>query len=165
MTKDQAECFIDATCKTLGGMLHTKVEPTEVSQEDAVSAGFDVSGIVGLSGQLHGAVVLSQSESVARRAVGRILGVGEMPTLDQDVADGIGEMVNVIVGAAKRGLADHGIQSCTASLPTVILGAQHRVFRLRDVHCRAATFESEIGTFMLQVYVRSQGDAPTGKPL
>ena len=39
-----------------------------------------------------------------------------------------------------------------AALP-VILGAQHRVFRLREVECAATRFESDVGSFTLQLFL------------
>jgi chemotaxis protein CheX len=121
-----------------------------------VEAGWDVSGVIGLSrlGVEHlgrGSLVLSFPEHVAREAVGRILGTEAFPVLDQDVADGIGELVNVIAGRAKQGLDRAGIDGCRTSLPNVILGSQHRVFHMRNARRLAARFSSEIGTFLLQV--------------
>ena len=81
------------------------------------------------------------------------MGTEAFPVLDQDVADGIGELVNVIAGHAKRGLDRAGISECHTTLPNVILGSQHRVFHQRSAERLAAEFSSEIGTFLLQVLV------------
>ena len=63
--------------------------------------------------------------------------------------------MNVVAGRAKRGLAKLGLENCMTSLPTVILGSQHQVFRLRNVDCHSAELTSPIGDMLLQVFVSS----------
>jgi chemotaxis protein CheX len=162
--------FVEAACTTFETMLGVPVHADDYHSGTGVTSGYDVSGIVGLSNLgdsdiKHGSFVLSFPEEVARRAVGRILGMEELPTLDQDVADGIGEMVNVIAGLAKRGLARIGIPDCHTSLPNVILGSKHRVFHRRDARCSAARFSSEIGSFLLQILlsVPIDKEEPSGR--
>lgn len=156
--------FVEAVQATFRTMMNVQAEATDVVQGKSIVSGYDVSGIVGIVGESEGAVVLSFEEAVARRVVGCMLGTSEVPTLDQDVADGIGELANVIVGYAKRGLVETCVGSITASLPTVILGAQHRIFRLRDVECVVARFTSEIGCFLLQVHLRESDRGLTSAP-
>ncbi len=157
MRDAKLNAFVEAACATFQTMLGVKVTADDYHRGTGVTTGYDVSGIVGLSklGEAalgkQGSFVLSFPEDVARRTVGRILGLEELPLLDQDVADGIGELVNVIAGLAKRGLARIGIRECRTSLPNVILGSQHRVFHQRDAQCFAAHFSSEIGSFLLQI--------------
>lgn len=165
MTQFGMEPFIDATRRTFKVMLGMDVEAHEVSQGKGISTGYDVSGIVSLdrlgSDDLCGSVVLSFSEEVARRAVGRVFGEEGPVPLDQDAADAVGEIINVVAGGAKRGLAKLGIEGCRASLPTVILGTQHRVFRMRDVDSYVAGFSSDIGEFVLQVFIGHEETADT----
>ena len=156
MNNPKLSAFVEATCMTFETMLGVQVVPGSFEAGTGVTTGYDVSGIVGLSNlddtvERHASLVLSFPEDVARRAVGRILGIEELPILDQDVADGIGELVNVIAGLAKRGLARIGIHECHATLPNVILGCKHRVFHQRDAQRFAAQFTSEIGAFLLQI--------------
>ncbi|MHC4549580.1 MAG: chemotaxis protein CheX [Planctomycetota bacterium] len=172
MRDAKLNAFVEAACATFETMLGIEVSADDYHRGTGVTTGYDVSGIVGLSnlGETvsanQGSFVLSFPEVVARRAVGRILGLQELPTLDQDVADGIGELVNVIAGLAKRGLAKIGIRECRTSLPNVILGSQHRVFHQRDAHCFAAHFSSEIGSFLLQILLLAPIDReeePSGR--
>jgi len=156
------EPFIEATRRTFEVMLGMDVKTEEVSRGKGVAANFDVSGIVSLDrmgeANVCGSVVLSFSEDVARRAVGRVFGEEGPATLDQDAADAVGELINVVAGGAKRGLAKMGIDGCRVSLPTVILGAQHRVFRMRDVDSYLAGFSSDIGEFVLQVFLGKEDE-------
>jgi len=170
MNDPKLSAFVEAACTTFETMLGVRVTPGAFERGTGVTTGYDVSGIVGLSNLdhhhgRHASLVLSFPEDVARRAVGRILGLEELPLLDQDVADGIGELVNVIAGLAKRGLARVGICECHATLPNVILGCKHRVFHQRDAQRFAACFTSEIGSFLLQILLLipiDKKDIPSG---
>lgn len=148
------DSFVQATHRAFEKLVHVTPTSVEVSTERGLVARHDVSAIIGLSGEEDGTVVISFPEDVARRAVGRILGQDEMKEVDQDVADGVGELVNVVAGSAKRGLAARGLGRFSFSLPTVILGAKHRVLHAGDIECLVACFATEIGPFSLQVCLR-----------
>ena len=157
MNDPKLMAFVDAAKTTFQTMLGIEAKPGAFERGHGVTAGYDVSGIVGLAnfegggGERQASFVLSFPEAVARRAVGRILGLDALPVLDQEVADGIGELASVIAGLAKRGLARAGIHDCRTTVPNVILGCQHRVFHQRDAERYAAPFETEIGGFLLQL--------------
>jgi len=127
----------------------------EVVSGRGAEAGYDVSVVIDLAGLGSrvgpAALVLSFPADVARGAVGAVLGADAAPELDADVADGIGEIANIVAGAAKPELAALGIDGCDVSLPTVVLGAQHHVFRRRDARCCAVRFRSGVGPFLLQL--------------
>mgnify|MGYP002624902863 CR=1 FL=1 len=83
----------------------------------------EISGIIGLSGEAVGAVVLSMARSVALEATAAML--GEMPPdLDEDVVDAVGELTNMIAGNAKAKLEELRV---SISLPSVIIGLNHSV--------------------------------------
>lgn len=170
MNEAQLQAFIEATRTTFETMLGVEVTPGPVETGRGAAGGNDVSGIIGLSrfAEADGSMVLSFREDVARRVVGWILGADEeLPVMDQDVADGIGELVNVVAGCAKEGLAGAGVADCRTSLPSVILGSQHRVFHRRNVTRYAVGFTSEVGEFVLQVLLtkasRVAADAEQGE--
>ncbi len=159
MTPEQTTAFVKATEQAFRQMMGVEITRTDTEDEDQpwIEKGFDVSAIIGLSdlsGDVGLSVVMSFPESVARKAVSRILGIDDLPTIDEDVADGVGELVNVLAGVAKKGLGDLINSDWTLTLPTVVLGSQHRIFRMRDVTCHSVRFSSEIGEFLLQVLLR-----------
>ena len=168
MKKAQLKAFVEAARVTFETMLDAEVRPGAVERGHGAVPGYDVSGIVGLS-QLagrDGSIVLSFPEDVARQVVGRVLGADDPPlVLDQDVADGIGEIVNVVAGNAKVGLARAGVLDCMTTLPSVILGSQHRIFHQRDADCWAVTMDSDVGEFVLQVLLTAPvlKDAPRAR--
>ena len=110
----------------------------------------DVSAIIGLAGETQGAVVLSFSHDTAVRAVSRMEGT-EHRFLGAEVIDGVGEMVNIIAGNAKRDLLDFRIQ---ISLPGVITGNDYRINWPAAVPVITIPFRSEIGRFSVNVSLK-----------
>ncbi|MGD0518751.1 MAG: chemotaxis protein CheX [Thermoguttaceae bacterium] len=81
----------------------------------------EISGIIGLSGKAKGMVVLSLSREAALSVAGIMLD-SQPQEINSDVADAVGELTNMIAGAAKAKL-DH--LEMNLSLPTVITGKTH----------------------------------------
>ena len=85
---------------------------------------WDISGIIGLTGEAAGAVAISMKVNTAAR-ITALLTNEPHKTLDDDVIDAMGEIINIIAGNAKKNLED--TFRLTISLPTVIKGAAHTV--------------------------------------
>ncbi len=67
-----------------------------------------------------------------------------------DFADAVGELGNMVAGAAKKEL---GYQA-SIGIPSVIVGTGHHIARLKDVPCLVVPCESEHGTFAVEVSIR-----------
>ena len=107
----------------------------------------DYIAIIGLSGTVRGAVALLLPTETAHAVVGRML-MTDQPQDDADVSDAIGEIVNMIAGAAKAQLEGHCV---SISVPTVVRGKQSMVDYPRGSVTVAIPFDSELGTFSLNV--------------
>jgi chemotaxis protein CheX len=112
----------------------------------------EISGVIGLSGKAIGTVVLSLGEPVALKVTAAMLGE-EPPELNGDVSDTIGELTNMIAGSAKAQL-EHLAMS--VSLPSVIMGRNHRVAFPGDIKPVAIPFESQWGPICVEVGLREQ---------
>jgi chemotaxis protein CheX len=110
----------------------------------------EISGVIGLSGKAIGTVVLSLGETVALKVTAAMLGE-EPPEMNGDVVDTIGELTNMIAGSAKAQL-EH--LEMSVSLPSVIMGRNHRVAFPGDIHPIAIPFESEWGPVCVEVGLR-----------
>jgi chemotaxis protein CheX len=88
------------------------------------SLGFDqdISAVIGLSGDIRGAVVVAMRKSFAIRVTDTLVGTAHTD-LDDDVVDAIGEIVNIIAGNIKNEVP--GGEKIVISLPTVIKGSEH----------------------------------------
>ncbi|MDR2073345.1 MAG: chemotaxis protein CheX [Spirochaetaceae bacterium] len=133
---------------------------TEISAERpyflAKEAGTDgdISGIIGLSGEARGAVVIGMNEPLAIRITDILTGT-KHSSIDDEVVDAVGELVNIIAGNAKKGLEEDF--RLVISLPSIVLGQNHQVKWPQDqarVICIPFTiFESDV--FTLSVAIES----------
>jgi len=83
----------------------------------------DISAVIGLSGAVRGAVVISMQKKFALRITDTLVGT-QHDDLDGDVVDAIGEIVNIIAGNIKQHV--EGGERIVISLPTVVKGRDHR---------------------------------------
>jgi len=85
---------------------------------------WDVSGLIGLSGEAHGAVAISLKEETAFRLTNILTGK-EYTTVDKEVTDMLGEVVNIIAGNVKNVFEKkHRIK---ISMPSIIKGKAHSI--------------------------------------
>jgi len=132
--------------KTMVNMEMT-VERPYVKTDGTTS--YDVSGIIGFSGQIQGSVIVSFAVAAAKKIVATFAGM-EMEPGTPDFADAVGELANMIAGAAKKSLGS----SANITVPTVILGQSHGVARLRDVPCVVIPCTTPAGNFALEVSIK-----------
>lgn len=92
-------------------------------EKDAVTE-WDVSAVIGLTGEAKGAVVISMKENLAIKLTSILTGQ-EHKGLDADVVDAVGEIVNIIAGNAKQELEE--TFRLVISLPTIIKGKEHTI--------------------------------------
>ena len=91
-------------------------------KKDEISE-WDISAIIGFSGEARGAVVLSMKNDLATKLT-EILIAGKLDTYtDDDVTDAVGEIVNIIAGNVKYDLEESF--SLLISLPTLVKGKEH----------------------------------------
>lgn len=82
-----------------------------------------VTGAIGLSGKINGVVYTAFSEGLAKYVAEKILGGAAS---DQDVADVVAELTNMITGNLKSRLCDMGF-NCALSIPSVVRGDEINV--------------------------------------
>jgi chemotaxis protein CheX len=114
----------------------------------------EVSAIIGLAGDIAGAVVLSFTRETAITMATRFSGQKHVG-LSKEVLDAIGEMVNIISGNAKRDLTEFRIE---ISLPGVITGNKYKINWPQGVPVITIPFDSEAGSFTVNVSFK-QGKA------
>jgi len=77
--------------------------------------------VIKLSGSVNGAVVMVMGTKVARSVVRAFL--NEKMITDEDLTDGFGELLNMIVGGATAKL-----EGCQASVPKISFGRKENVY-------------------------------------
>lgn len=143
--------YIDSTRDVFRTMLGLPVScgcPVLVRKVGAGDA--DVSGIIGMSGDVRGTVVLAFPMATAIGVVSRFAACSPDPESD-DFADAVGELVNMISGAAK---AKFDGRIVSISCPSVILGRGHRIQQMSDSIAVRIPCESECGPFAVEVAIK-----------
>lgn len=119
---------------------------------------WDISAIIGLTGEARGAVVISMGQDLALKLTGLLTG-SEHKEMDDEVVDAIGEIINIIAGNAKRGLEESF--RLVISLPTIVRGAGHEIMWPNDlariICIPFKIFGSE--SFCLSVAIEASGGA------
>jgi chemotaxis protein CheX len=85
---------------------------------------WDISAIIGLTGEARGAVVISMKKELAVKITGMLTG-SEHKDLDEEVVDAVGEIVNIIAGNVKRDLEE--AFRLVISLPSIVKGKGHTI--------------------------------------
>lgn len=111
---------------------------------------YDYSGIIAFSGNLLGTVVVSFHKESAIQMVEKFAGSRIEPDTS-DFADALGELTNMIAGAAKKDLG----AAASISVPTVIMGKGHIVARPSDVPCLQVPCITPFGPFCVEIAIKS----------
>lgn len=148
--------FIDATRVTFSMMVGMEIVRETVSLKSASARNNDISGIIGLAGDVSGSVVLNFPFTTAGGVVSRFLDMPIADPHDYEVLDAIGELTNIVAGNAKSNIANSGLR-VELGLPTIIIGKGHQVSRPRNVPTVAIEWSCDAGSFVLEVCLRVEG--------
>jgi len=120
------QSFIKVCESVFRDFCKTEVKAGEVFNltRDKKDMGWDISGIIGLSGQISGAVTLSMKDNTAFKVTKTLTGI-DHNTFDADVTDAIGEIINIITGNIKKVFEE--AYRTTISLPSIVQGKGHRL--------------------------------------
>lgn len=146
--------FIDSTKAVFTTMLALEVTFGKPRLVDGTPP-FDVSGIIGMSGDVVGSVVLSLPTQVAQKLVFKFTSM-EVEVTSDDFADAIGEIVNMISGGAK---AQFEGRSVSISCPSVVIGSGHTVARPSNTPCVSIPCKTSLGDFSIDVSIRPEATA------
>ncbi len=139
--------FMKSLQNTFATMVNCEVRRTGLSLKDHTTPHHEISGVIGLSGKAIGTVVLSLSKEVAVQAASTML-MAEYTELNDDVIDAVGELTNMVAGAAKAELEQYDL---SISLPNVITGKGHEIRFPSNVSPICVLFESQWGDLSLEV--------------
>jgi chemotaxis protein CheX len=142
--------FITATVDTIKQMTDLDCQRTGLTVRTEAAASGDITGSMGLSGAAEGFVSITFKNSLARKVVCKMLQMEPGEEKDEDIRDTVGELMNIIAGAAKAELTNsaHAFQ---LSLPTVVVGGPHSVGQIRGVPVIVVEFTTDGETFEVLV--------------
>ncbi len=139
--------FLASVAKTFKTMLDCETRREGIHLKDYASPMHEISGVIGLSGRAVGSVVLNLSRDLALKASSTML-MTECTEIDADVLDAVGELTNMIAGAAKAELAEYDL---SIGLPNVITGRDHVVRFPSNVQPICMPFQTDWGPLTLEV--------------
>jgi len=144
--------FIESTLRSLDMMAGIKADKTGLALKEDLITTYDISAIIGLTGETSGSIIISMPASLACKVASNML-MEEILTVNKSVEDAIGEIGNIVVGDARRALIQDG-HSLSISIPTVVIGSGHKISRSGDIPCIAIPFTTPFGDFEVNVGLR-----------
>ena len=142
--------FINASIEVLKTTAQMEIRRKEIFLKKNYRMFGDISGVMGLSGQASGSVVVSMPGTLACLLVARMLGEEPAAEVNDSVRDGIGELINMISGHAKAALAGSEYHFML-SLPVVVTGRGHEIAHKTGAPCIVVVFEAGKEEFAIQV--------------
>ncbi len=146
---DYINPFIEATVNTFATMCSTEVTRDRISLKGEGSEMYGITGIIGLSGEASGSVVLNLPAQAAINVVSSFVGEA-YDDINADVVDGVGELINIIAGDSKNRLSEKGY-TFNLSLPKIVVGRNYVTSQSRSTPCIVLSFLSELGKFTIEV--------------
>ena len=143
--------FLNGTLNVLRTMAFVEPKPGKPYLKKNNLASGDVSGIIGLTGSATGSMALSFSEGAILKVASNMLGE-EIREINNDITDAVGEITNMVSGAARKELESIGL-TVTAAIPTVVAGKDHLIKHVLGGPSIIIPFEIEEGPFVVDICI------------
>lgn len=141
--------FLSAVMDVLGTMAMVQATPGKPYINTKRTAVGDVTGLIGVSGYAEGVISLTLDEKCILTIVSNMLGE-EFRKINEEIADAVGELTNMISGQARSHLANEGMKF-EASTPTVIIGKNHTLDHISKAPILAIPFSTPDGDLVVEV--------------
>ncbi len=141
--------FLDAVVGVLGMMASVEVTPGKPYINRKRSAVGDVTGTIGISGTAEGVMSLTLDEAVILKVVNNML-AETYTEINDEIADAVGELTNMIAGQARQDLVKQGM-TLKASTPTVIIGKGHNISHITSSPILSIPFTTSEGSLVVEV--------------
>lgn len=140
--------FVNALSSAFSTMLDCSTTRGALTLKQGGLPMHEYSGLIGLSGTAMGMVVLSLSREVATHATAAMLMATPDQVSENEIVDAVGELANMVAGAAKAKLVEHNM---SVSLPSVIKGTGSEVRFPSNVTPICVPFTCAWGPLTLEV--------------
>ncbi len=145
------DAFSEGTLNVIKTMANISPMPGKPYLKKDGSANGDVSGVIGFTGAVTGSMALSFSEKSILKIVSNMLGE-EIQEINGDIKDAVGEITNIISGAARKELELKGF-NVLAAIPTVVSGKGHSIAHVLGGPSIIIPFEMEAGPFVVDICI------------
>ena len=147
--------FIESAQDIFATMLSSEAKRGPVGLSDSEGDKGDLVALIGISGRATGTCALSLPASTALNIVGQLMG-SEYETMNDEVTDGIAEVVNMLGGGAKAKMNTNGATPMELSLPTVVSGDNYKVKYPTKTTWLEVPFDSSLGPFVVRITFESE---------
>lgn len=117
MSPEHFTCFLKATQELFSSMLRSEITFGKPAIDERGGSDDDIAGIIQMTGEMVGAVILIFPVKTAYSCAASLLGME--PDSKDDVLDAVGELTNIVAGSAKVKL---GLENISISCPSVMTG-------------------------------------------
>jgi chemotaxis protein CheX len=148
--------FLQGTVEVLKKMAFVEPRPGKVYIKNTSLAHGDVSGIIGITGDMIGSLAISFGESCICHLVGSMLGES-FAEANQEIFDGVGEITNMISGVARTYLEKEGLH-VYAAIPSVVYGKNHTINHILKSPSIVIPFDTDQGSFVVDVCIKRTGE-------
>ena len=141
--------FLESTVhvlQTIAGISAEKGKP--FLKKDNIARG-DVSGVIGLAGDMNGIISVTFTEKCILHIGSGMFGE-EMNELNDEIGDAVGEIANMISGQARQKLETQGT-NLQAAIPSVVMGKDHTISHLTKQPIIALPFITAGGEFTIEI--------------
>ncbi len=141
--------FLDATLSVIKTMAFLEPVAGKALIKKNVAACGDVSGIVGITGEVEGSLCLTFTNACLLHICSKMLGE-EQKEINEDVKDAVGELTNMISGDSRRRLQEIG-HTFQGAIPSVVSGQGHEVKHITKGPILSIPFNTDAGNFVVEV--------------
>jgi len=147
-TVEVAKAFITATDKILSTMAGITPVAGKVFVKTDRTASGDFSAVIGVTGAHRGSICVSFTREGAIGIAKAMLG-DDLQDIEQDVADTVGEIANMVSGQARAVIAEKNV-ILQGSTPTIVVGVGHRITHLSKSPVMCIPFTMPEGAFTVE---------------
>jgi len=144
--------FLEGTIEVLKTMAFIDPRPGKPYLKSGNNAQGDITGIIGLTGEVKGSLALTFSEKCILKIVSNMLGE-DLKKIDHEIKDAVGEITNMVSGVARKKLEALGI-TVSAAIPTVVAGKGHSIMHVLGGPSLIIPFETDSGSFVVDVCMK-----------
>ncbi len=104
-------------------------------------------------GETNGTIAVTFDSGSILKIVSSMFGE-DITELNNEIADAVGELTNMISGQARRKLEEDG-KLFEAAIPSVVTGANHEITHITEGPIIAIPFHTEAGNFTIEICLES----------
>ena len=156
MKVDYLNPFIFATRKVLSMMAFMESQPKKptLKAPGNLEALGDISAVIPLSGECQGSVGISFTESCILQVAFQMFGE-EYDSINDEIIDMVGEIVNMVSGDARKELEKLGF-TFQAGIPSMVHGKKHLLKHIVTDRIIIIPFQTKSGDFFIETCFDSE---------